>query len=155
MCLSLSSEVDLEVPTWPGSGSSGCYWSWLGKWLLFCCVFVPTCLPPPLRKWRNDVTQPHFPALFCAWVLKWSFLGYPFSSSSGINLWKAKNKAAGGGGVQGRRWHNDSLWSLQQMRREIIKLYYAKSFRVLLKVLITLSRMAVLATFHCALNMYG
>lgn len=42
----------------------GCYRSWFGKWLLFCCVFVPTCLPPPLRKWRSDVTQPPYSCLF-------------------------------------------------------------------------------------------
>lgn len=111
MFLCLSREVNLKVPKWPGWTSSGCYWSWLGKWLLFCCVFVPTCLPPPLRKWRNDVTQPQIPALFSAWFTSQASLIPPLVSLSGLNLWKAKNKAAGGGGVQGRRRHNDSLFA--------------------------------------------
>lgn len=36
-------------------------WSWYWKWLLSFVVFfffVPTCLPPPLRKWRIDVINP-------------------------------------------------------------------------------------------------
>lgn len=32
----------------------------------------------------------------------------PFADPGGLNLGKAKKKAAGGSGVQGRRWHNDS-----------------------------------------------
>lgn len=81
--------VDLKVPEGPGSASSDCYWSWLGKWLLFCCVFVPTCLPPPLRKWRNDVTQPHIPDLFSAWVHKLSLLGSPVTRPEWIKPLKS------------------------------------------------------------------
>lgn len=90
MFLGLSSEVDLKVLKRPGGVSSSCYWSWLGKWLLFCCVFVPTCLPPPLRKWRNDVTQPHIPALFSAWVHKLCFLDSSFSSPEWIKPLKSQ-----------------------------------------------------------------
>lgn len=86
MSLALSRQVALKVPKGPGSVCSGCYWSWLGKWLLFCCVFVPTCLPPPLRKWRNDVTQPHFPAPFSAWVHWGSFPDPPLAAPRGLNL---------------------------------------------------------------------
>lgn len=55
------------------------------------------------------MTQPQIPALASAGAPEFGFPDDPSAFLRGLKLCKARNKAAGGGGVLSGRWHDDSV----------------------------------------------
>lgn len=125
--LGLCREVGLKVPRGPAQPARAAIGAGLGNGCSFVVFLFQHVFLLRLENggatWLNRIFLPFSLRGFTregAWIP-------PLAVLSGLNLWKAKKKAAGGSGVQERRWHNDSLISAA-VRREITKWYYANSF---------------------------